>query len=247
MKKKVNIVFLSLILALASLTGCNNADNASKLEFKNPYRPNLWTVAVVPFKNDSGSEALNTIAMTDEFYTELASVQDNIQVLSVNHVLAAQHRLGLTKIKDADDLSAIAEEIGADALFVGKITRYQPYQPPLIGIVVQVYEQRQPHMVELADSDDFDPSEMSRQPTTFELENGPVLKAVVQVNDVFDAGNKDIIQQVENYSTLQAKETPLGVNKILTSSGYMRFVSHQVIGRLLYDYCIRTGQYQEQD
>ena len=240
MKKKVNSVILGLIFTLLLLNGCNSPDKWENLAFENPYRPNVWTVAVVPFKNDSGSDALSTIAMTDEFYTELASVQDNIQVLSVNQVLAAQHKLGMSKIKSEDDLAAIAEEIGADALFVGKITRYKPYLPPLIGIIVQVYEQRQPDRGDFSDASDFDPSEMARQGKPFELENGPLLQAVVQVNDVFDAGDKDVIEKIKKYTALQAEESPLGVEKVMTGSGYMRFVSYQVIGRLLYDYNLRT-------
>ncbi len=247
MNKKVNIEISCLFLALLFVTGCNNADKGPEMVFRNPYRPNVWTVAVVPFKNDSGSTAFDTISMTDEFFTELASVQDNIQVLSVNHVLAAQNKLGLTKIRNEDDLSAVAEEIGADALFVGKITRYQPYQPPLIGITVQVFEQRQPGQNQPIEGEGFDPSQLTRQPTTFELDSSPVLKAVVQVNDVFDAANKDVIRQVEQYSATLAEDSPLGINKVLTSSGYMRFVSHQVIGRLLFDYCLRTGQVKEQE
>jgi len=246
-KKKVNIEIIVLFLVMLAVSGCSNADKGPEMVFANPFRPNVWTVAVIPFKNDSGSEALNTIAMTDEFYTELATVQDNVQVLSVNAVMAAQHKLGLTKIRNEDDLSAIAEELGADALFVGKITRYQPYQPPLIGIVVQIFEQRTPGALDESDERDFDPSVLGRQPTEFELNSDSIMQAVVQVNDVFDAGNKEVIGQVEEYSSSQAKETPLGINKVLTSTGYMRFVSHQVIGRLLYDYCLKTGQVKEQE
>ncbi|MBN2063392.1 MAG: hypothetical protein JW745_01225 [Sedimentisphaerales bacterium] len=245
MKKKVNRAYISLFLLWLAISGCNSADKGPGLEFSNPYRPNVWTVAVIPFKNDSGSEDVSSIAMTDEFYTELATVQDNIQVLSVNQVMAAQNKLGLTRIKSEDELSMIAEEIGADALFVGKITRYQPYRPPLIGVVVQVYEQRVPTREQVSDQKDFDPSSLSRSGSNFELAGDGLMKAVVQVNNVFDASDKEVIAQIERYTTRQAKESPLGIDKVMTSSGYMRFVSHQVIGRLLYDYNIRTGRIRD--
>ena len=241
MIKKVNRAGIGLILLMFFVTGCISPETREKTRFSNPFRPNVWTVAVVPFKNDSGSEHFSTITMTDEFYTELASVQDNIQVLSVNHVLAAQHKLGISKIKDTDDLSAIADELGADALFVGSVTRYQPYPPPLIGIVVQIYEQRRPDQIELPDSKEFDPGDLSRQPTPFELNAGPLLAPVVQVNDVFDAADKDIARLIKQYSAQKMEDSPLGAEKVKTSIEYMRFVSHQVIGRLLYDYSIRTG------
>ena len=247
MIKKVNRASIGLILLMFFATGCISPETREKMRFSNPFQPNVWTVAVVPFKNDSGSEHFSTITMTDEFYTELASVQDNIQVLSVNHVLAAQHKLGISKIKDTDDLAAIAEELGADALFVGSVTRYQPYPPPLIGIVVQIYEQRRPGETVKPDSGEFDPGELTRRPQPFELTSGPILAPVVQVNDVFDAADKDIVRQIENYAAQKMEDSPLGAEKVKTSTGYMRFVSHQVIGRLLFDYSVRTGLVYEQD
>ncbi len=241
-RKKVNREKFCILLIALTLFGCNSTGGRGNKVLLNPYYPDNWTIAVIPFKNDSGSDALSTIAVTDEFYTELSSVGQNIQVIPVNRVLATQHKLKISKVAGPDDVAAIADDLGVDAVIVGVITRYQPYPPPLAGIIVQLYD-RKGTLPEAINN--LDPGKIARSGKPIGLAANPKLEAIGQASLIVDADKKDVVEQMKNYARRRGQDTPLGWRKVMTSSEFMRFVSHIVIERLLLDQRLRTDFHQE--
>ena len=47
--------------------------------------------------------------------------------------------MGKTAVETPQDALDLAGELGADATLVAAITEYQPYDPPIVGVVMQWY------------------------------------------------------------------------------------------------------------
>ncbi len=230
-----NSVLITVVLALITIlagAGCTPGSSIQR-HYKNPYFPDKWTLAVVPFTNLSGSDALDTDAVTDEFYTELQQIGDDsgIQVIPYNRVLAAMHRMQIEKLNESD-VTALAENLGVDAIIVGTITRYDPYPPPLIGMIVQLYDRKD--LRALPPAGHINPGQLARQGKTLDLRPSPDLKPATMVIRIVDAGDNDVIERIKQYARGKgAMQSPSGWETYKTSRNYLRFVSHEVIGEML--------------
>ena len=135
-------VVLVLLLTLL-LQGCGGPREPKVDRFyKNPYQPKPWSLAIVPFRNDSGAESLNAMAVTDAFYLELQQIGDGLQVMPNNRVLAAMQQLKLQQVTNPIEALALAEVLSVDAIIVGAVTSYNPYPPPQVGMIVQLYDRK---------------------------------------------------------------------------------------------------------
>lgn len=228
-------VLLTVTFALLTIlvgAGCTSG-SSDKWLFRNPYFPEKWTLAVVPFTNLSGSDALDTDAVTDEFYTELQQIGDDsgIQVIPYNRVLSAMHRLQIEKLNESD-VTALAETLGVDAIIVGTISRYDPYPPPLVGMIVQLYDRKD--FRALPSADHINPGDLARQGKSLDLRSSPDLKPTTMVIRIMDAGDNDVIERIKQYAREKgAMKSPSGWETYKTSRNYLKFVSHEVIGELL--------------
>jgi len=196
--------------------------------FVNPY-PGTRSLAVVPFLNQSGSGAVDTIAVTDEFYTQLQQI-DGFEVMPVNRVLSTFLRQGINNISNPGDALALADLLKVDAVIVGSITRYDPYFPPCIGMAIQVYARDRKG----ADAPRIDPAKLSLAARPFELESNSQMWPRAMVVRIFDANLKKTQKRIKKYEKLHGEEeNPLSWKKYTTSRKYLSFVSHEIIGELL--------------
>ncbi len=227
LRSALSACVIVLIIALA-VVGCGG--NSIERVYRSPYRQ-AFVIAVVPFLNQSGSENLDVMAVTDEFYTELQQVTGGLQVIPVNRVLAALTKLGIKNVSNPDEVMMLAGQLGADAIIVGTVTRYDPYQPPRMGMALQLYHR------EKADKENIshvDPGGIARRGRAFEMPGGVPLQPEAMVVRIFDADRKEVIARIKKYTRhRQADTTPSGWRKFLTSRNYLRFVCYEMIGELL--------------
>jgi len=216
-----------LIIALV-VVGCGNS---VERVYHSPYRA-AFIIAVVPFLNQSGSENLDVMAVTDEFYTELQQVTGDLQVIPVNRVLTALTKLGLRNVSNPDEIMLLAGQLGADAIIVGTVTRYDPYQPPRMGMALQLYHREK--IDEERSVHNIDPGNIARRGKAFEMPGGIPIRPEAMVVRIFDADRKEVIARIKKYThRRQADTTPSGWKKFLTSRNYLRFVCYEMIGELL--------------
>jgi hypothetical protein len=97
----------------------------------------IW--AVVPLRNESGSAAANGSQMADELTNTLQTVE-NMDVLPVNRVIAAMEVLQLPQLRSPVDVMHLARTLGVDGIIVGTITAYDPYDPPKVGLQLELYQ-----------------------------------------------------------------------------------------------------------
>ncbi len=199
--------------------------------YRNPY-PQPRSLAVVPFINQSGSEDLDVLAVTDEFYTELQLVE-GFTVVPVNRVLAAMNQLGLTGISSPDDAFSIADNLGVDSVIIGSITQYDPYPPPRVGMAVQLYVREQRKNTSASD-DPFKPGTLVRQAQPFEMPYGPELRPRAGLARIIDADQKDVVERLKKYAQSRTgQQRPASWRSYTTQRNYLRFVAHEIIGELI--------------
>jgi hypothetical protein len=224
------VTLLALVLALAGCHRQAQAPPGPEQWFRNPY-PEPRNLAVTVFLNQSGSENLDMVAVTDEFYTELQQI-DGLQVTPVNRVLAALTDMGLNNVRNPTEAVQLAEILGGDGLLVGSITRYEPYWPPLVGMAVQLYAR--PDKLASTPEPGLPPWEMSRAGKPFALAMAQPLRPKAMVIRIVDASQPDVQERLKKYAKAHgAEQTPFGWKKFATQINYLGFVSHEIIGELL--------------
>ena len=219
-----------LLLSGVLCSGCNKPNRTDRI-YEDPY-PLPRTLAVAPFLNQSGSDYLDVLAVTDEFYTELQQVK-NLDVVAVNKVLATMSRMGIMKISNPDDAVRLVDALGIDGVIVGSITQYDPYRPPKMGMAVQLYTTGKDSDKKLP-AQHINPGKLARAAKPFALEAGKALLPRVGVVRIFDADHNDVIDRLKQYAADRAgNDRPSGWETYLTSRRYLRFVSYEVIGEML--------------
>lgn len=131
------IVMRVLLLAfgVGLLTGCETPMVEHRIEA--PYaQRQVWAVA--PLRNESGSRYADGMQVADHLTRSFEQVQ-GIDALPLNRVLQAMDALKLTGIQSREDAIHLREVLGVDALVVGTVTHYDAYDPPKIGLALDLY------------------------------------------------------------------------------------------------------------
>ena len=129
--EQVMLILAALVLAIA---GCNERP---KFDATGLYHQRqLWAVA--PLRNESGSINADGFRVADHLARQLEEVR-GIDVVSVNRVIAAMQALRLSTIDSPAEAHQLRKMLGVDALVVGTITAYEPYDPPKLALAVELF------------------------------------------------------------------------------------------------------------
>lgn len=229
--RRVSLLWCSTILyVLTILPGCR-LFRKEEVEIGGFDPPR--TIAVAPFLNQSGSEFLDTIAVTDEFYTELQQVK-GLDVVPINRVLTALGRLGKAQVNSPEEAVALLEALGADGVVVGSITRYDPYDPPKVGMAVQLYN-RDPQPSSEMNSKFIDPGKLARHDKPFTgMVPGEAVRPQAAVVRIYDADQDEVIENIKRYAEKRSgSKRPAKWRNYITTRNYLRFVSYEIITEML--------------
>jgi hypothetical protein len=180
-----------------------------------PY-PGVETIAIAPAINLSGSRDFDPLAVSDALYAELQQIP-GLNVLPLNRTLFAMRQLGIKSLNDPAQVQKIAESLGAQGLIVPAVTAYDPYNPPVVGMILQMYTVQEPGHVEANSA-----ATASRQP-------------VSQAEAVFNATNQSVLRELRDFAQGRTQyDSALQDQKYLMDSDlYMRFVCHAMSRRLM--------------
>lgn len=139
--------FLAPVIAAAGLAllacappGCASEDLRAPRSLTSPYGVGpsgvLWAVA--PLANESGVGAVDPLLLTDSLVYQVQQVR-GINATPLSRTLAAMRALGLESVTSPSEARLLAETLGADAILVGSITAWDPYDPPEIGLSLALY------------------------------------------------------------------------------------------------------------
>jgi len=131
-------VMLLSMVALVFFSGCSLLKDRPVVEtFPSPYDVHqVWAVA--PLRNESGSLEPDGIVMADKLAAQLEHAT-NVDVIPVNRVLAAMQAIELAELKSPGDVTRLMRTLHVDAMVIGTITAYDPYDPPKVGLQIELH------------------------------------------------------------------------------------------------------------
>ncbi len=226
-----SLLALSLLLSvsLLALPGCGTwgHDDSSLTA---PYgERQVWAVA--PLANESGTLQVDGARVADHLTQQLERAK-GLDVVAVNRVLAAMESLGMAEVTSPDQAMKLRRTLGVDALLVGTVTAYDPYDPPKLGLAVELYTgPRRPcaslEIRELTHA----ATDTSAQPPAVDP-----LKPVSVVSGFYDAADPNVRQLMEQYAKERGSEAHAEENWRLyriSMDLYTEFVAYVVSDRLL--------------
>ncbi|MEM7578033.1 MAG: hypothetical protein AAF328_11245 [Planctomycetota bacterium] len=231
--RKVGFVLLLLLAALVAvgIPGCTSTNQRSA-QLQGPYETRQL-FAVAPLNNESGSAHADGVRLADRLSEQL-TVAGQIDTVPVNRVLAAMDRIGLPAVTSKSQALQLRQALGVDGLLVGTVTGYDPYDPPKLGLNVELY------LDPKHESSRFDIRKLSRAASDrdFRFEGYAATdQPVSTLSTFFDAAAPDIQDAMQRYAVHR------GVDYAATSADtrlyrisadlYADFVAHEVCRRLL--------------
>jgi hypothetical protein len=234
----------SLVLA-AALSGCNSGPKQAELVppelLVAPYDTSrgevLWAVA--PLGNESGVSTVDTDLVADALVAKIDQAR-GIACLPLNRTIAAMRSRGMRSVRTPGDARILATALGVDALLVGNITAYDPYDPPKLGLSLALYSRQR------AEGDELDPVKLK---TSFS-DYGQISRSqfadrpAAVVSETLDGANHEVQMELRRYATGRHDQTSaLGWRSALASMDlYTEFAAHFAVSRLLEQERLRLGR-----
>ena len=137
--RRVASLGLAALLILASCSSIHRPYDFDPDELSAPYaaeRELTWVV--VPIRNESGVSVADELRLTDALVATLQEA-NGLTVLPLNRTLEAMRAAGLPQIDSAAHATHLARRMNADAVIVGALTAWDPYEPPKVGISLSLY------------------------------------------------------------------------------------------------------------
>jgi hypothetical protein len=162
----------------------------------------------------SGSQDFDSIKITDLVASEFVSTP-GIAVVPLNLALAELERQGKYAVETAQDAVDLARAFNADATVVTAVTEYNPYSPPVIGLIMQWYAAAAPVT--------------ERRPV--ELSDASAAGPRWQVQRVFNAADEELLERIRSFARERdGDQSPYGWRKYVRSQElYVRFCTHSLI------------------
>jgi hypothetical protein len=233
-----------LALAALVLGGCEEQQKKPPpLEYilYSPW-PGVKTLAVAPALNLSPSRDFDPLVVSDHLFEELQQVR-GFSVLPVNKTLAAMQRAGIAHVDSGVAAQRLAEILGVDGLIVPIVTAYDPYQPPMIGMTLQLYGTEAARSNVQGPPSGTATEPMARQITGAPLESTVPVAAptevraepVAEVSAVLNASNQTVLAELRDFARGRTNyESALQEDRFLADiDSYTRFVCHAMVRRLL--------------
>ncbi len=234
----------ALIASALLLSACNGQKYASPTA-QLPAVPSpegaIWAVA--PLQNESGVSIVDELAFTDTLVAELSDAP-GIVVLPVNRTLAAMRALNMPSINTPAQARLLAGALGADAVVVGSITAWDPYDPPVLGISLALFEGAGAPRAPRGLNPEDDP--MTLRGMTTDGSANPARHAdqpLAIFSAVFDASNGNTREAIRQYA--EGRHDPrsaLGWKRYTASmSLYAKFACFEASRRLIASERTRMG------
>ena len=196
-----------------------------------PWLPRQQVWAVAPLANESGVSTVDRLAITDSLVLETASI-DGVDVLPLNRTLDAMLALqiGLDGIPTLEEYQVLLQSLGADAILVGTIIAFDPYQPLRLGASIQLIEG------DAAAPQSFDPRSLSMALSDRGQGREPIAPSpLLQASGIYDAENHGVLMALERYAsgrtTHELARSGVGLY-LLDMDEYSEFVFHELLRRL---------------
>ncbi|MCC7192095.1 MAG: hypothetical protein IT444_04860 [Phycisphaeraceae bacterium] len=235
-----------LTLAVIYLTACAALPRRGADPLVAPYgERRVWAVA--PLRNESGSLSVDTAALADHLARHLENAE-NLDVLPVNRVLAAMDAMRMAEIITPADALKVLNVLQCDGLIVGTVTSYDPYDPPKLGMAIELFTSQRFEERHITDVRAISSAATDTGPLPAIRQKQPV----TVISAYFDAADPDVRRKIARYATdrrvtrdpdfvfQKNEEQPERMYRI-SMDLYSEFVSYVMSWRLLHAETIRLA------
>ncbi len=240
----------AVMLALLGVVMCGcNGNRRDRLDtprvIVSPYDTSggdvLW--AVVPPANESGVSLVREDQIGDALVAAVQGVR-GVRCLPINRTLAAMESTGIRQVMTEADAISLATALGVDAIVVGSVTAYDPYDPPTLGLALALYA-RSGALTRGAQAD-LDPHALSMAFTDFGRFDGARFSGTPfsVVSEHLDARDHAVLLELKRYAEGRADPTTALGWRVYTASMelYTKFVAHHTVGRLIDEEWLRSAR-----
>jgi len=227
-KAMFTLIAIALVMTGVGLGGCQRRSFDQPHVYTSPYpAPKLWAVA--PFRNESGTSLVDPARFADHVAQQVQQI-DGISIVPVNRVIEAMDADDLTAITSREQAMKLLNTLKVDGLLVGTVTAWDPYEPPKIGAVMQLYARQLPGGGTTLDSRRLTMSTTDVALPGMTVHSQPVATA----SGHFDAANGAVLKRLSAYAHGRAPDdSPAGWRRYLMNMDlYNEFVSHELMRRL---------------
>jgi hypothetical protein len=197
----------------------------------------LW--AVVPLANESGVSFADTDLVADSLIAKIDEAR-NVACLPLNRTIAAMRSRGLSGVRSPADARLLATALGVDALVLGSVTAYDPYNPPKLGLTLAVFAR------DNKPSGGVDPMKLQMAYTDQDprVQTQFLDRPIATLSEHFDGANHEVQLALQRYAAGRHEPaSALGWRGMLASMDlYVEFAANEAVSRLLEQERIRLAQ-----
>lgn len=235
------------VAMFAALTGCAGDDFRLPRPLVSPYVAErtdvLWAVA--PLRNESAVSLFDPLAVSDTLVAQVEEVR-GVSAVPMNRVIGAMRAIGMQSVNTPADALVLARSLGVDAIIVGSITAWNPYDPPQFGLKLALYGVSEKFGT-LRPADRVDPRALTAAGTDYTLPPGPWRnqgQLASTASEHLDGANHEVQIAVRAFAEGRHQpESSLGWKRYLASMKlFTEFACYRLTERLLDAERLRLAQ-----
>lgn len=200
----------------------------------------IWAVA--PLRNESGVSNVDTLWVADQLAAAVEQAR-GLRAMPVNRVVQTMRAMNMRGVSSEDDARTLARALGADAIIVGSVTAWDPYDPPVVGLSVALYAE--PGAL-TGRHDDIDPFKLSRLSTEYhdDARSRFAGRPVNVASDHLDARDHGVLLELKDYARGRSDPESALDWKIYTASMelFTQFAAHHAVRVLLDNEWVRLSR-----
>lgn len=204
--QKVMLIASALAMTCAALLGAAGCEGTVDLRrpvdrIRSPY-PTRRVWAVVPPRNESGTAHAQPLPLADHLARQI-EMASNLDCLAVNRTLEAMRSLGLEEVRTPGDAARLQQALGADGLVLGSITAWDPYDPPKIGLALELYVAPEVDRLDVLELRKL--TTAATDPAAVPADQ-PLRQPLTSVSALLDASDPTVREALKAYATKRGAE-----------------------------------------
>ena len=173
----------------------------------------LWAVA--PLRNESATTTVDPLQMSDKIVEAIEQVR-GVRALPMNRTLETMRALRMPMVRTPADANKLAEALGVDALVVGAITAYDPYDPRLGLALTVVPRTTAMNGMARVETGKLDARAVQSSPTEMTAGAAVLGEPTSSASLLFDGKNQAVQMDIRNYAE--------GRSERVSAAGWRRYL-----------------------
>ncbi|MEM7621949.1 MAG: hypothetical protein AAF235_01960 [Planctomycetota bacterium] len=243
------LALVASVFSLCLSTGCSLRKQSGLVTpgvLVSPYDTSggdvLW--AVVPPANETGTAVVDPLRVGDQIVAAVSEIR-GMQAIPMNRTILAMRSAEITRVSNPAEARDLARMLGADGVVVPSVTAYDPYDPPVMGLTLALFDR--PGFLE-PKADLLDNPRLfaiqATDATLTELTGFEGQPAAVASRHL-DARNHEVLLRIGRYADGRTQPgRALGTRVHLQDMQlYEKFTAHTVVGDLLDQEWLRAARF----